>query len=90
MVTYHTRERSLFDHLELGPYLGKVDIALLGAGVGKPNILVQLKPLKVPCIDAGYLFMVWENHENKWKRAFCATDDEWYKICLDPIETLTQ
>jgi len=32
--------------------------------------------LKVPCIDAGYIFEVWANPENRWSRPFCVPDDE--------------
>lgn len=66
--------RSLYDRIDVAPYLGQVELALVGAGVGKPNILVQLEPLQVPCIDAGYLFEIWADPENKWERPVCATD----------------
>jgi hypothetical protein len=69
-------ERSLYDLLDITPYVRKVDLSLVGAGIGKPNILVQLEPLQVPCIDAGYVFEVWANPENKWWRPFCVPDEE--------------
>ena len=69
--------RSLYDHLDVQPFVGKVDLVLVGAGIGKPNILVQLEPLQVPCIDAGFVFEVWADPESKWKRAVCAPDEEW-------------
>jgi hypothetical protein len=69
-------DRSLYDRLDLDPYIGKIDLALVGAGIGKPNILVQMEPLNVPCIDAGYVFEVWADLKNKWKRAFCVADEE--------------
>jgi hypothetical protein len=68
-------ERSLFDALDVTSFIGKVDIVLVGAGIGKPNILVQLEPLQVPCVDAGYIFEVWANPENGGKRRFCLPDD---------------
>jgi hypothetical protein len=68
--------RSLFDHIEISGYIGRVDVAIVGAGVGKPNILVQLEALQVPCIDAGYVFEVWANPENQWRRAFCVPDEK--------------
>jgi len=68
--------RSLFDRIDISGYIGRVDIAVVGAGVGKPNILVQLEPLQVPCIDAGFVFEVWANPENKWKRAWCVPDEK--------------
>lgn len=69
--------RSLFDEIEIESYHGKVDLALVGAGVGKPNILVQLEKLKVPCIDAGFVFEVWADENNKWLRPMMVSDDEW-------------
>lgn len=69
--------RSLYDRLDISSFIGKVDMALVGAGIGKPNIIIQLEPLQVPCIDAGFIFEVWVNPENKWKRAICAPDEEW-------------
>ena len=54
-----------------------IDLVLVGAGVGKPNIIVQLEPLSVPVIDAGYTFEVWADIENKWERALMVPDIEW-------------
>jgi len=68
--------RSLFDRIDISGYIGRIDIVVVGAGVGKPNILVQLEPLQVPCIDAGFVFEVWANPENKWKRAWCVPDEK--------------
>jgi len=70
-------QRSLYDCIDITPFIGKVDLALIGAGIGKSNILVQMKSLNVPCIDAGFVFEVWANPENKWKRAVCATDEDY-------------
>jgi hypothetical protein len=64
-------DQSLFDQLDLSLVSDPVDLALVGAGVGKPNILVQLEPLGVPCIDAGYLFEVWADPAMARKRAYC-------------------
>ena len=76
-VSWHSisLDRSLYDRLDLDPYIGKIDLALVGAGIGKPNILVQMEPLNVPCIDAGYVFEVWADPNSKWERAFCSPDD---------------
>ncbi len=70
-------QRSLYDSIDMTPFIGKVDLALVGAGIGKSNILVQMKLLKVPCIDAGFVFEIWANPENKWNRAVCACDDDY-------------
>lgn len=77
-------KRSLYDSVDMTPFLGKVDLALVGAGIGKSNILVQMESLNVPCIDAGFVFEVWANPENKFKRVFCATDDDWDRIGSSP------
>jgi hypothetical protein len=69
--------KSFFDKIDIDKYIGKIDLCLVGAGIGKPNILVQLKPLSVPCIDAGYVFEVWADENNKWKRAMMVPDSEW-------------
>lgn len=66
--------KSLFDQLDLSA-VPRVDLTLIGAGVGKPNILLQLAPLAVPCIDAGYIFEVWDNPENALRRPMSATDE---------------
>jgi hypothetical protein len=56
-------------------FIGKVDLCVFGAGIGKPAILSQLKPLNVPCIDAGYVMEVWANSSVASSRIFTAPDD---------------
>jgi hypothetical protein len=68
-------ERSLFDVIELPDSAHDVDLALVGAGVGKPNVLLQLEPLGVPCIDAGFVFEVWADPARRAERPFCTPDD---------------
>jgi len=70
-------KRSLYDTVDMKPYIGKVDLAMVGAGIGKSNILVQMEPLNVPCIDAGFVFEVWADPKNKWARVVCASDDDY-------------
>lgn len=72
-------DRSLFDTIDIHAFIGNVDLALIGAGVGKANILVQLENLKVPCIDAGYVFEVWADEDKKWLRPIMVPDWEWQK-----------
>lgn len=72
-----SNNRSLFDKIDITEFIGKIDLVLLGAGIGKPNILLQLEKLSVPCIDAGYVFEIWYNEENKFLRAGCASDLDW-------------
>jgi hypothetical protein len=70
-------KRSYFDIVDVEPYKNKVDFCLVGAGIGKPAILLQLEPLGVPCIDAGFAFEVLADENNKWERAVSATDSDW-------------
>ena len=70
-------KRSLYDSIDVAPFCGKVDLALVGAGIGKMSIFLQMEELKVPCIDAGYVFEVWKDPNNKWKRVICASDNDW-------------
>jgi hypothetical protein len=78
--------RSMYDVIDIKPYLGKIDLIFIGAGIGKPNIILQLEPLNVPCIDAGYVFEVWANPLNKYKRVWCASDDDWEFIKSTPTK----
>jgi hypothetical protein len=74
--------RSLLDRVDCGSLLGSVDVCLVGAGVGKPNILVQLKPLGVPCLDAGYVFEAWADSTKARDRAFMIPDTDPASACL--------
>ena len=67
----------MYDSIDVAPFCGKVDLALVGAGIGKMSIFLQMEELKVPCIDAGYVFEVWKDPNNKWKRVICASDNDW-------------
>lgn len=69
--------RSFYDKIDVSQWIGKVDIGFVGAGVGKPAILLQLEPLQVPIIDVGFVFEVWAEPEAKWERAFCVPDSEY-------------
>ncbi len=77
-VIWHeiSSNKSLFDLIEFKSDYFEAEIAFVGAGVGKINILAQLGPLKIPCIDAGYVFEVWADHSNKMKRAIMIPDTE--------------
>jgi hypothetical protein len=70
-------DRAYYDVVDTAAFRGRVDLALVGAGVGKPNVLLQLEPLGVPCIDAGYVFEVWAEDDRKWERPFCVPDTDW-------------
>lgn len=69
--------RSFFDILDVAPWIGKVDVAFVGAGVGKPAIMLQLEPLQVPVLDVGFIFEVWADPEARWERAVCVPDAEY-------------
>lgn len=75
--------RSLYDSVDMEPFIDNVDLALVGAGIGKANIMLQMETLNVPCIDAGYVFQVWTDPKNKWKRVVCAPDDDWEEATND-------
>jgi len=72
-------KRSMFDVIDVKPYIGKVDLAFVGAGVGKFKIFAQLEKLNIPCIDAGFVFEIWADSNNKFERPFCASDNDWKK-----------
>ncbi|MBU3578645.1 hypothetical protein ICN17_01335 [Polynucleobacter sp. 73C-SIWE] len=80
-----SQERSLYDKISVEKYTGKIDFVLVGAGIGKAPILLQLELLQVPCIDAGFIFEIWADSQNKYKRSYCATDAEWDEIKSDPL-----
>jgi len=78
-VIWHeiSASRSMFDKISLDTNYYNANLALVGAGVGKFNIMAQLAPLNIPCIDAGYVFEVWANEENKWLRPYMVSDLDW-------------
>lgn len=78
-------KRSYFDRVDISPFMGKVDLAVVGAGIGKLRVLPQLAPLQVPCIDAGYVFETWANPDNRFKRVWCADDEAWAKVGTGPF-----
>jgi hypothetical protein len=69
--------RSFYDKIDASPWAGKVDIVFVGAGVGKPAILLQLEPLQVPVLDVGFVFEIWADPEARWERAVCVADVEY-------------
>jgi hypothetical protein len=69
-----SNDRSLFDRLDVQPYLGGYDLVIVGAGVGKPGVIRQLEPLSIPVIDIGYVFEIWIDSECRFRRPFCCSD----------------
>lgn len=69
-------DRSLFDKLDLNIVDLNVDLVLVGAGIGKLNILKQLSVLNAPCIDIGFYFEILANEKLKFERTMCYTDND--------------
>ncbi len=80
-----SENRSLYDTVSIDEHIGAVDLAIVGAGIGKAGILRQLEPLGVPCIDAGFVFQVWLDPRNRFERVFCATDADWREVGSSPL-----
>jgi hypothetical protein len=68
--------RSFAERLDLGGLRGKPEICLLGAGVGKGMLFEQLRPLGIPCIDAGFCFEAWADPARQWDRPYMTPDGE--------------
>jgi hypothetical protein len=66
--------RSLFSKVDFRKYSGEVDLAVIGAGVGKPRLLCDMDVLQVPCLDGGYVFQVWADRSAEQLRPFCRPD----------------
>lgn len=62
--------RSFADTLDLSQLQDKPDLCLLGGGVGKSALFPQLRPLGIPCVDAGFAFEVWADPEKQWDRPY--------------------
>ena len=69
-------DRSLFDRVDCESLVGKADLCLVGAGIGKPNVIMQLASLQIPCIDAGYVFEVWAHQLMTRNRPYMVPDME--------------
>ena len=70
-----SKNKSLFDRIDLSMISLPVDIILVGAGIGAANILYQLHPLKTVCIDAGICIEAIADTRKK-NRAFLKPDRE--------------
>lgn len=66
--------RSFADVLDLSRLHDKPDICLLGGGVGKSALFPQLRPLGIPCLDAGFAFEVWADPDKQWDRPYMSAD----------------
>lgn len=63
--------RSGLDSPDFGRYAGRVDVVMLGAGIGKFRHFAGCERLNVPVIDAGYMFEVWYEPEQGRRRPYC-------------------
>jgi len=66
--------RSFADRLDLAQLADKPDLCLLGGGVGKSALFPQLRPLGIPCLDAGFSFEVWADPDRQWDRPYMSPD----------------
>jgi len=66
--------RSFADRLDLSQLGDKPDLCLLGGGVGKSALFPQLRPLGIPCLDAGFSFEVWADPDKQWDRPYMSPD----------------
>ena len=71
-----SENNSLHDKIRIG-FETDLDLVLVGAGIGKPNIFLQLEVLSIPVVDAGYTFEVWADDSCKWSRAMMVPDVDW-------------
>lgn len=71
-----SKNRSLYDKIDVSKYENKIDIVYLGAGIGKFNILCQLSKLSVPVIDSGFVFEVWSDPSSKKERPYLMHDKQ--------------
>ena len=62
------------DRLDLSRLEDKPDLCLLGGGVGKSALFPQLRPLGIPCLDAGFSFEVWADPDKQWDRPYMTPD----------------
>jgi len=79
-----SRDKSLFDTLDVDAIPSDVDIIFVGAGVGKVNIFNQLCSLSVPIIDAGYIFETWQEPHLAHERDYCLPHEEFVSSHYKP------
>lgn len=82
-----SRDKAMFETLDLGAVRRPVDLALVGAGVGAANVLRQLEPLAAVSLDAGFVLDILAQPEMRWNRPFCVPDAE---FDVDRVRFLTE
>jgi hypothetical protein len=55
----------------------KPDVCFVGGGVGAANVLWQLRGMRCPCVDAGFVLDTLAFPAMKRQRLYCVNDDEW-------------
>jgi hypothetical protein len=65
----------MFDDIDVAPFAGRVDLALVAAGIGSANVLMQLEPLAVPSIDTGITIECLIDPGKRLERPFLLDDD---------------
>ena len=71
-----SRSQSMLDRIQVAAGF-KPDICIIGAGVGAANILWQVRGLKCPCVDAGFVLDTMAFPHLKKQRIYCVGDQEW-------------
>jgi len=66
-----SHDRTFYDEVDIEGYVGKADIAFIGAGVAKLILIQQLTVLNIPVVDIGFVFEVWNNPDLSNERPFC-------------------
>jgi hypothetical protein len=66
--------RALFDTLDVERLDPAVDLALVAGGIGSVNLVDQLAPLSIPCIDCGIGLECLVEPERRWERPFLIDD----------------
>lgn len=67
--------RSMFDHVDVSTIEPPVDLALVAAGIGSVNVIQQLEPLSVPCIDCGISIECLVDFNRRLERPFLLDDE---------------
>lgn len=74
--------RAMFDTIDLSKIKAKIDLVLVGAGIGSINILTQLEPLKTVCIDAGFVIETFVDPKLKLRRIYLCSDADYKQLIL--------
>lgn len=59
-----SRNKAMMDRVDVRPFRGGIDVALVAAGIGSARILCQMQELNTLCIDSGALINALANPEH--------------------------